>query len=93
MLPSSPRCLSRLHATSSLARDAATDHVSVKSDLSDLAASLRWLKEHDDKAQLIVENANALAVKYLHKEGILDYMHLCLHAVASRYAFPCPDDA
>ena len=62
-----------------------TDHVSVRADLSDLADALRWLKTHDEEAQQLVANANALATKYLHKEGILDYMHLCLYQVAQRY--------
>jgi len=61
------------------------DHVSVRADLSDLADALRWLKTHDEEAQQLVANANALATKYLHKEGILDYMHLCLYQVAQRY--------
>ena len=61
------------------------DHVSVQPDLSDLGQAIEWLKTHDAEAERMVENASALARKYLHLEGILDYMHMCLHEMAVRF--------
>lgn len=62
------------------------DHVTVKSDLSNLAAALTWCKQHDADCEKMVQNANALYNKYLHEDGILDFMELLLHRTAIKCA-------
>lgn len=54
------------------------DHVPVKADLSDLAAQIEWCRSHDEECKQIARRAREIHDRFLAKEGILDYMQVCL---------------
>jgi len=49
-------------------------YIPVKEDLSDLVEQIKWCRENDGKCEKIAENAKEFYLKYLQKEGILDYL-------------------
>ena len=50
------------------------DYVPVKADLSDLLDKIRWCRQNDKKCEVIAKNAMKFYVKYLQKDGMLDYL-------------------
>ena len=55
-----------------------THYVPVKEDMSDLIDQIKWCRLHDAECQEIVARAQAFFIKYLQKDGILDYMQRIL---------------
>ena len=53
-------------------------YVPIKSDLSDLMEQIKWCRENDKICEKIASNAKKFYLKYLQKEGILDYMQKLL---------------
>lgn len=53
-------------------------YVPVKQDLSDLIFQIKWCREHDQKCQDIVKNAQEFFDTYLQKNAILDFMQKML---------------
>ena len=49
-------------------------YVPVKADLSDLVSKIRWCRAHDKKCKKIAKNAKKFYLKYLQKNGVLDYL-------------------
>lgn len=49
-------------------------YVPIKEDLSDLIEKIKWCKENDEQCSTIAKNARKFALKYLTKNGILDYL-------------------
>jgi hypothetical protein len=54
------------------------DHVPVKADLSDLAEKIEWCRSHDAECEQIAHNAKMLNERYLSRDGVLDYMQVCM---------------
>ena len=50
------------------------EYVPVKSDLSDLIEQIKWCRDNDKACKKIAENAKKFYIKYLQKDGILDYL-------------------
>ena len=50
------------------------DYVPVKADLSDLLNKIKWCRANDKKCEIIAKNARKFYVKYLQKDGMLDYL-------------------
>ena len=65
------------------------DHVPVEEDLSDLEDKIRWCRENDDKCREIAFNCKNIYDKYVAKSGLLDYLEMITHEVASRFT-PAP---
>jgi hypothetical protein len=61
------------------------DHLSVKSDLSDLGAAILWAKTHDKECESIVANAQSLYERLIARDGQLDYLELITLEIASRF--------
>lgn len=61
------------------------DHLSVRSDLSDLGAAILWAKTHDRECESIVENAHSLYERLIAKDGQLDYLELLTLEISSRF--------
>jgi len=53
-------------------------YVPIKSDLSDLIEQIKWCRENDTKVEEIAKNAKEFYIKYLQKDGILDYLQKIL---------------
>jgi hypothetical protein len=53
-------------------------YIPIKSDLSDLISQIKWCRDHDDKCQEIVSNAQDFFNTYLQRDGIMDYMQKTL---------------
>ena len=53
-------------------------YVPVKEDLSDLIDMIKWCKANDKKCKNIAINAKNFYLKYLQKDGMLDYMQKLL---------------
>lgn len=51
------------------------DHLTVKSDLSDLVSLLEWCELHDDICEKIARNAYTLALQLFNKDTIMQYIH------------------
>ena len=49
-------------------------YVPVKGDLSDLIDQIKWCRANDKKCKKIASNAKKFYVRYLQKDGMLDYM-------------------
>ena len=49
-------------------------YIPVKKDLSDLIEKIKWCRENDKKAEDIAKNAKEFYLRYLQKDGILDYL-------------------
>jgi Glycosyl transferase family 90 len=62
------------------------DHIPVKADLSDLAEKIEWCREHDEECRQIVENCQQIYTKYVARDGLLDYVQVCLKHVAAHQA-------
>lgn len=56
-------------------------YIPVKRDLSDLLSQIKWCKENDEKCRKISKNAKKFALKYLSKDGILDYLQKLLYDI------------
>jgi hypothetical protein len=61
------------------------DHISVRSDLSDLGDAILWAKAHDKECETIVTNAKTLYNKFIAQDGQLDYLQVLCWEVASRF--------
>ena len=53
-------------------------YIPVKEDLSDLIDQIKWCRANDKKCEKIAIKARKFYMKYLRKEGILDYMQKLL---------------
>ena len=53
-------------------------YVPVKEDLSDLVDQIKWCRNNDKKCEKIAINARKFYLKYLQKDGILDYLQKLL---------------
>lgn len=53
-------------------------YVPIKADLSDLIEKLKWCRNNDEKCRQIANNAREFSLKYLSKDGILDYLQKLL---------------
>ena len=53
-------------------------YVPVKEDLSDLIDMIKWCRNNDKKCEKIAINAKKFYMKYLQKEGMIDYMQKLL---------------
>lgn len=53
-------------------------YVPVKEDLSNLIDMIKWCRNNDKKCEKIASNAKKFYIKYLQKEGMLDYMQKLL---------------
>lgn len=49
-------------------------YIPIKSDLSDLVDKIKWCRNNDKKCKEISKNAKEFYLKYLQKDGILDYL-------------------
>ena len=59
-------------------------YVPVKEDLSDLVDQIKWCRKHDKECEEIASNAKNFYLKYLNKDGILDYMQKLLIDLKNR---------
>lgn len=57
------------------------DHVSVKSDLSDLVTKIKWCQDHDDECKKIAKEAYRKYKKYLNKDKVLDYFGYLINEI------------
>lgn len=55
-----------------------THYIPVDGDLGNLVDQIKWCRKNDQKAREIAENAKKFYMKYLQKEGILDYLQKLL---------------
>ena len=50
------------------------EYIPIKEDLSDLVDKIRWCRKNDNACKKIAKNAKKFYLKYLQKDGILDYL-------------------
>jgi hypothetical protein len=56
------------------------DHVSVKSDMSDLLEKIQWCIDHDEEAKQIAKNAYKKYRTLLNKTNVLNYYAYCINS-------------
>jgi uncharacterized Zn finger protein (UPF0148 family) len=61
------------------------DHISVKSDLSDLKEVIQWCRTHDSECEKIATNSKNLFRRLIAREGQLDYMQLLCYSISQRF--------
>lgn len=49
-------------------------YVPVKADLSNLIEQIKWCRDNDDKCKKIAKQSKKFYLKYLQKDGVLDYL-------------------
>ena len=49
-------------------------YVPIKSDLSDLIDQIKWCRSHDSECKKIANNSRKFYLRYLQKDGVLDYL-------------------
>ncbi len=58
-------------------------YIPFKQDLSDLEEKILWLRQNDEKAREIAQNATQFALEHLSNESIILYFYKLLHAYAA----------
>lgn len=56
-------------------------YVPIKEDLSDLIEKIKWCRENDEICKKIANNARKFYIKYLQKDGALDYLQKILFEI------------
>lgn len=61
-----------------------THYIPLLSDASDCIEKIKWCKNNDETCKLISENATQFAMRYLQKDGLLDFLQTILVNVKHR---------